>query len=227
MQPVPHLLWVLTTTTTLPLIVFLHGAGESGTNPTSILSVGATGTLPDLVAKDGKFKMRRRFALLSPQTDDGWCTASSIEAVLGLIRATLQKVPSLDPQRIYLTGVSMGGNGVWCLASHQPKLFAAIVPVCGYSHEPRSDILPLATSHVPIWIAHGANDVVVSVSHSDAMASLCHDTPGCNLYMYSRYPVASTPTGFTLAQSGGHAAWKELYGNATFWEWLLGQKIYS
>ena len=227
MSPMPHLLWVpqpMKESMTLPLIVFLHGAGESGTDPNNIVSVGSTGTLPHMAQSGSSDRgLLAKFVLVSPQTNDGWCTASTVEAVEALVQYVISHLPFVDSSRIYLTGVSVGGSGAWCLGSSRPRLFAAVVPICGYSHDLNSDITPLAAYRVPLWVAHGANDVVVSVKASDDMVQLCRRTKGCNLHEYSRYPVSSTPTGYP--QSEGHASWKELYSNRTFWDWLLSQKL--
>eukprot|EP00759_Apiculatamorpha_spiralis_P034063 PhF_6_TR35127/c0_g1_i3/m.51209 len=216
LQYVSHLFWLPNRTSAssrIPLIVFLHGAGESGSDPTMIVSMGSTGTPPHLNV--GPIES---YALLSPQTGIGWCVPETLAKVVALIEHLLTKFQTvLDPDRVAVTGVSMGGAGALCLATYKPSLFSACVPVCGYSHDAVHHAEVLSKSRLPIWLAHGVNDVVVTVDASDEIYRACLLSK-CNVVNYNRYAEAETPTGYP--ESVGHAAWKNLYSNNTFWDWL-------
>ena len=131
-----------------PLILFLHGAGERGDDL-------------DLVARHGPPKIVRQredfpFIVVSPQCPaEQWWRAQPLAVLLDEVQARLR----VDPDRIYLTGLSMGGYGVWEMALTYPHRFAAIAPVCGGG-------VPLCIAriaHLPAWVFHGAEDDVVPV----------------------------------------------------------------
>jgi len=140
---------------------------------------------------------------------------------------------SLDPSRLYLTGVSMGGYGTWLAGSGtvgfksggaepssklRPR-FAAIAPVCGAGSAD-----PATLDGVPVWAFHGANDVVVPVGVSDETiqalrqrrSNTNEDYPEVK---YTRYEVAPAPTGWE--SYAGHASWKLAYEGPELFEWML------
>jgi predicted peptidase len=106
-----------------PLILFLHGAGERGTN----LWMVATHGPPHIATTNASFP----FIVVSPQCSEGkyWET----EPLLGLLDEVMKKYP-VDPRRVYLTGLSMGGYGTWELGTTHPERFAAMAPICGGGH---------------------------------------------------------------------------------------------
>jgi predicted peptidase len=177
-----------------PLMMFLHGSGESGTNVAKLKKHGP----PKLVATDPAFP----FILVSPQSaGHGWNN--------GTLLALLEDVSSkyrVDPHRIYLTGLSMGGFGTWSLAAAHPEKFAAIVPICGGGKT--TDAPKLAT--LPIWAFHGAKDPTVSVERSREMVTAIKAAGG-NI-KYTEYPEAQ------------HDCWTETYANPELYKWLLAQK---
>ena len=111
-----------------PLLVFLHGAGESGHNLDDLISTGATGCPPvELSRGSAAAVLRDNFVVASPQTARGWGDAAAIaKFTSGLIAS---EELAVDEARVYCTGVSMGGAGAWVAGT--TKLFAAIAPVCG------------------------------------------------------------------------------------------------
>jgi len=132
-----------------------------------------------------------------------------------------------DPQRLYLTGMSMGGYGTVALAFDHPQTFAAIVPVCGgiLPHESAKSVRQLPGTigsgdpyeavavrlkNVPIWLFHGALDEVIPVTESrqlnEALLRYGTDT------RYTEYPDA------------GHNVWDAAYGSEELWIWLLKQQ---
>jgi predicted peptidase len=135
-----------------PLIVFLHGAGERG-NDTSLLKVG----LPNLL----KTAQNYPFILIAPQCPvDSWWTREL--DVLSLFLKDFLEHHNVDKKRIYLTGLSMGGDGAWRLAILQPTWFAAIVPICGRDKTDSAAKL----KNIPTWAFHGAKDDIVPVKES-------------------------------------------------------------
>ncbi|HTO94351.1 MAG TPA: PHB depolymerase family esterase, partial [Bacteroidota bacterium] len=104
-----------------PLVLFLHGAGERGTRVELVKRHGP----PKLAAAGRQFP----FILVSPQCpEDEYWSVPVLKALLDRILATYR----VDRSRIYLTGLSMGGNGTWRMAMAYPDLFAAIAPICGW-----------------------------------------------------------------------------------------------
>ena len=118
----------------------------------------------------------------------------------------------VDPNRVYLTGLSMGGFGAWSLAQEYPERFAAVVPICGggtairasmYGDSPKGRALRA----LPFWAFHGANDPVVDQSNSLRMVEALRDF-GCAV-KYTVYPDV------------GHDAWVRAYNDDALYTWLL------
>jgi predicted peptidase len=180
---------------TWPLVLFLHGAGERGTDIELVKKHGP----PALVEAGESFP----FILLSPQCplDEYW----SVPALKALLDRILESY-DVDRSRIYLTGMSMGGNGTWRLALKYPDLFAALAPVCGWGDAERVAVL----NNVPAWVFHGMKDPVIPFSAGESMATSLK-TAGGNV-RFTAYPEAE------------HDSWTETYRNPEFFEWLLKQK---
>jgi len=184
-----------------PLLVFLHGLGERGSD----LS---------LVKKHGPFKYMEEhpefpFILACPQCPLGeWWSA----APLNLLLNEVSKKHSVDAKRVYLTGLSMGGFGTWDLSLQQPERFAAIAPICGGGNpflpvaytEPRLQAL----RSLPIWVFHGARDDVVLLSESERMITMLKKQ-GCTNIQCTVYPEAN------------HDSWTDTYNNPKLYEWFL------
>jgi predicted peptidase len=112
----------------------------------------------------------------------------------------------VDKQRVYLTGVSLGGYGTWSMARRFPDYFAAIVPICGGGSRSRLERL----KNMPIWVFHGAKDETVSIKESERMVDALKALDG--------------NVRFTVYPETGHDAWTETYNNPKLYEWLLEQK---
>ena len=178
-----------------PLMLFLHGSGESGE---SLAKVKANGP-PKLIAGN-----ERAFPciVVSPQSPGrGWNT-DYLDALLDDICATYR----VDPERVYLTGLSMGGYGTWMLAAAHPDRFAAIVPICGGGNPADADKL----KGLPIWAFHGADDKTVKLENSEKMVDALK-------------AVGSDVT-FTVYPGVGHDSWTETYANPELYDWLFAQK---
>jgi len=184
-----------------PLMLFLHGAGERGND---IWKVAIHGP-PKNVAQNPDFP----FILVSPQCPQGetWST----ESLLGLLEKVMQE-HKVDPERVYLTGLSMGGYGTWDLGLKHPEKFAAIVPICG-GGSLLSVLLAdgekkTALQSLGIWAFHGGKDPTVPVDESQRLVALLKKG-GVKDARITVYPEA------------GHDSWTETYRNPELYEWLL------
>ena len=182
------------TTAKWPVILFLHGARERGND---LIKVKANGP-PKLIGMGKKFP----FIIISPQIrfDEFW----DPDRLVKLLRETAVKY-RVDEDRIYLTGLSMGGYGTWYTAIKYPELFAAIAPVCGGGN-PRQ---AWKIRHTPVWIFHGAKDHTVPVSRSINMAG--------SLIQYDNMR-------FTIYPEAEHDSWTETYNNEDLYKWFLANK---
>jgi predicted peptidase len=184
-----------------PLMLFLHGAGERGTN---IWKVAVHGP-PKLVRGKPNFP----FIVVSPQCPTGqyW----SNEVLLNLLDELCEKY-SVDTHRLYLTGLSMGGYGTWSLAGDHPERFAAIAPICG-----GGDTIPIllagakkqaALKSLGVWAFHGGKDPVVKLAESEKMVEAFKKI-GCQDIQ------------LTVDPDAGHDSWTEAYNNPELYEWFL------
>jgi len=177
-----------------PLMLFLHGSGESGTNLAKVKAHGP----PKVVESKSDFP----FILVSPQSlGRGWNPE-----LLNELLDQIQHDYRVDPDRVYLTGLSMGGFGTWALAARHPEKFAAVVPICGGGST--NDAPKLAK--LPIWVFHGDQDKTVPPERSKAMVEALKAAGG-------------SPR-FTLYPEAGHDSWTATYNNPELYDWLLKQK---
>jgi len=177
-----------------PLVLFLHGSGESGSDLNKVKVHGP----PKLVESNGPFP----FILVSPQSSGrGW----NPEVLNGLLDALIKEY-RVDKDRVYLTGLSMGGYGTWTLAAAYPEKFAAIAPICGGGNP--ADASKLAK--LPTWVFHGAKDTSVPLKRSEEMVEALK--------------AAGGDPKFTVYPEVGHDSWTATYDNPDFYKWLLAQK---
>lgn len=177
-----------------PLLIFLHGAGERGTDLDLVTRHGP----PKLIKQGQKFL----FIMVAPQCPkDRWWDVEELDAWLD---ALLKQLP-VDEKRIYLTGLSMGGFGTWAWAINRPDRFAALAPICGGGNPLEAYKL----KDIPIWVFHGAKDPVVPIKRSEEMVEAVKQAGG--------------NVKFTVYPEAGHDAWTETYNNPQFYEWLLQQ----
>lgn len=182
-----------------PLMIFLHGAGERGDSLELIKRHGP----PKLVDEKKDFP----FILVSPQcpTESWWAETYMLEALEGLV-THISKSFKVDADRIYLTGLSMGGFGTWHLATRYPDKFAAIAPICGGGVAYQAGAL----KHIPTWVFHGAKDDVVPLEQSKEMVEALEKAGGT--------------VKFTVYPEAGHDSWTETYANPALYEWFLSQR---
>lgn len=178
-----------------PLIVFLHGAGERG-DDTKLLKVG----LPKLLETAKEYS----FILVAPQCPiDSWWTRE-LDELSVFLKDFLTRY-NIDKKRVYLTGLSMGGDGTWRLAALQPKLFAAIVPICGRDKANSASKL----KDIPVWAFHGAKDDIVPVNESRKIVRAIKALGG--------------KTKLTVYPDADHNAWDQAYKTKELYQWLFAQ----
>lgn len=181
-----------------PVILFLHGAGERGTDVSKVKVHGP----PKLLAAAGTDLAVKDFIVISPQCPaEQWWEPHELIALLDDV---LQKHPQHDPDRVYLTGLSMGGYGTWDLASRYPSRFAAIAPICGGGDARRA---ARALRNMPTWVFHGEKDRVVPIEQSEQMVEALKKAG--NDVKFTRYPEAD------------HDSWTETYNNPELYAWFL------
>lgn len=175
-----------------PLILHLHGAGERGDDL-------------ELVRKFGLARVCERnpafpFIVASPQCPDGDFWRNDI--LFALLDELCEKHP-VDPNRIYVTGASMGGYGTWSLAAHEPERFAAIAPICGRA----AGLWMWRLTTLPIWVFHGARDPIVPLEESSRLVA--------------DLKKLGSDVKFTVYATGLHDVWTRTYRSNELFDWFL------
>jgi predicted peptidase len=188
-----------------PLLIFLHGIAETGTNLANVMKYGPLKQLKDGI-NIGEPKI-----IVHPQNQTGQWMVSEIDDILEYCKKTFP----VDPNRIYLMGVSLGGLGVWTYAQspeHVKKL-AAIVPICGGGNDP-SKAHVLVNEGIPGWAAHAKNDERVAYNVTKRMVDAVNNLAGRVQINFSEYGIY------------GHSAWvyflRPEYG---VYDWLKFQRL--
>jgi predicted peptidase len=181
-----------------PLMIFLHGSGERGSDVNQVKLHGP----PKVVEKKKDFP----FILIAPQcpTGESW----DVHALDKLLDDALTKY-RVDTDRIYLTGLSLGGGATWRWASTHPERFAAIIPIAGFG-DPK---LGSTLKHVPVWAFHGRLDTTVKVAESEKLVEAVKEVGG--------------NARLTIYPLGIHDVWTETYDNPEIYKWLLEHKRWS
>lgn len=194
----------------VPVILFLHGIGQRGEG----------GFLPTSGVKSSMvqhYLEKVPAIILLPQCRKGsyWTDPLMDRMVMQSLEQTIAEFGA-DPERLYLSGVSMGGYGAWSLASEHQGKFAAIVSICGGSPLREGDrfaSVARRVGHTPVWVFHGAADTVVPVSESRQMVEALKAIKG-NV-RYSEY------------EGVGHNVWLNALGERELLPWLLTQRLHS
>ena len=199
-----------------PLVIFLHGSGERGHDNEAQLKWGVMN-----FATDQNMMLHPAF-VIAPQCPEkmSWSNfsreknstemrlqvspAKPMELLIGLIHQLIKTLP-VDTNRIYITGLSMGGYGTYDAIERYPHLFAAAVPVCGGGDVSKAGLI----AHLPIWIFHGAEDPAVD--------------PVYSLDMLRALTKAGAHPGFTQYPESGHFSWLGAYADPLMMEWLFRQ----
>ncbi len=206
-----------------PVVLFLHGRGESGTDGERQTAIG----LPKAIReRGGDFPA----VVVMPQTPRSawWGDEEIADMAIHALDAAIAEFGG-DPERVYLTGLSLGGYGTWAFAYRYPGRFAALVPVCGGVAARRSRMSVPAwhparvrpddpwaeTARVlagtPTWIFHGSEDRTVPVEESRRMAAALRE-------------AGSTPR-YTEYAGVGHDSWVRAYREEGLYEWLFAQRL--
>jgi predicted peptidase len=197
-----------------PLILFLHGAGECGTDGQRQAAVGLGPAAlldpkgwPAIIAMPQKIDVNKE-----------WVVDSAL--VFAVIDET-KRERKIDPGRVYLTGLSQGGAGTWAIAAKNPGVFAAIAPVCGYVSKGRkrldfgdaADAAALAPglAGVPIWAFHGEKDSVVPADQTRLLVDAAK--------------AAGADVKLTLYPELDHNSWDRAYRGEQLGEWLLSHRL--
>ncbi len=200
-----------------PLVVFLHGSGERGTDNDAQLKWGVMN-----FATDKMMALHPAF-VIAPQCPPkiGWSNfrrsnnntqmellpqaSRPMELLIELIRQVI-KNNNIDSNRIYITGLSMGGYGTYDAIERYPHLFAAAMPVCGGG----DTSLARTIAHIPMWIFHGSEDPAVNSINS--------------LNMVEALTKAGAHPGFTQYPETGHFSWIAAYSDEQAMEWMFRQR---
>jgi predicted peptidase len=200
-----------------PLVIFLHGSGERGNDNEAQLKWGVANFATD------QNMMLHPALVIAPQcpANVNWYNFSRdrnttemrlqatptkpMELLIGLIHQLIKTMP-VDTNRIYITGLSMGGYGTYDAIERYPHLFAAAVPVCGGGDASKA----ASIAHLPIWIFHGAEDPAVS--------------PVYSLDMLQALTKAGAHPGFTQYPENGHFSWLGAFSDPLMIEWLFKQR---
>jgi predicted peptidase len=179
-----------------PVILFLHGMGESGSDPNLVTKQG----LAKLIAQGKDFD----FIIVSPQCPrNNWWT--DLTAELNALVDDITARYKVDTNRLYVTGLSMGGFCTWSLIQRYPNKFAAAAPICGGGDTVMAEF---RLGKMPIWVFHGAKDNVVPLSKSEEMVKALKKAGNQNVQ-------------FTVYPEAGHDSWTETYNNPQLYQWFL------
>ena len=208
-------------TKSYPLVLFLHGSGERGNDNFSQLKWGVSHFA------EPKFRERYPAFVVAPQMPKQqlWSRlissrdTTTFTATMGVnptepMRLTIELLEQLqdrfavDSNRLYVTGISMGGFGTFDLIQRFPNTFAAAVPICGGGDLTRAFML----TDMPLWVFHGSEDQIVD--------------PGFSRSMVEAIRLAGGSPGYTEYPDEGHVgAWVQAYRNPHLYEWLFSQEL--
>lgn len=183
----------------VPLVLFLHGAGERGTNPEDVRKLG----LPEVADREDF-----PFILLAPQCPVSTARRSNWIMELDGAQALLEEVVEtyrVDKSRIYLTGMSMGAYGAFELAGRMPETFAALAAVCGGGCPEKAGLL----RDLPVWIFHGEDDDVIPIKESVDMVNAIRHAGGTAAF--TSYPGVK------------HDSWVQAYNDPELYKWMLSK----
>ena len=182
----------------LPLIIQLHGAGERGYGKDDLKKVDVHGF--SKILENSEYECM----VVMPQCPVNSFWAARVESIVRFIKQ-LTETYNVDEDKIYLTGLSMGGFGTWYTAMAHPELFAAIVPICGGGMAWNAGVLKM-----PIWVFHGELDDLVSPTQSDEMVD--------------SLKAHGADVKYTRLEGVGHNVWDYTYDDELM-KWLLSKTL--
>jgi poly(3-hydroxybutyrate) depolymerase len=232
-----------------PLVIFLHGLGELGDSDKQLPKVAGAGPLRLIARNDplAKIFAAQSAIILAPQglRADGWWKTEKLTAFLDHALATYP----VDPDRVYVTGLSMGGGGTWALVTAAADRIAAAVPICGAAGPGNCAVLHA----MPIWAFHAFDDQTVKFADNtqgwfDGILAdrgarpvggvldgyVRNDKPATGTLDKTAWtwaagdtpaaPVARRALILTVYPTGGHDSWTRAYSDPALWPWLFAQK---
>lgn len=206
-----------------PLILLLQGGGERGQTKNTLeqnhnvlldrayVDVWATKTVqaqwPSFIVVPQVMNNNRWVNIPASQGDYQLASqpSTSLRLAKEIVDSLQRQYQSIDPTRLYVTGISMGGYGVWDAIERWPSYFAAAAPIAGAGDPSKADLL----TNLPIWDFHGSDDTVVPVSGSRDMIQALRAAGGRPLY--------------TEYLGAGHEIWMQVYDSTAFLSWLFAQ----
>ncbi len=207
-----------------PLILFLHGLGETGSNNVSQIGNNINNLLTGA-------KINNAYLYAPQATTATWSSSHRTSLVMTMIDRAIAE-HNVDEERIYVTGLSMGGGGTWNMLNRFSDRFAAGVPIAGIS--PASDFLPDNLVETPIWAFHARNDNVVNKSSSRSTVNNILRAAGEPFPQYPPSNNNSTTLEFSSSAldlrytewpTGGHGIWSRVYNTNAMYDWLFSQSI--
>ena len=202
----PYRLWVPTNHLTdgpLPLVLFLHGAGERGTD--NLLQLTGQPHALSFVSYQNQEAYPCFFVAPQCPANSSWTVMTNLENVGGMMSNLLAQY-SIDLDRVYVTGLSLGGYGSWALLAEAPDAFAAAVPICGGLVFDSAFI----KKETPIWDFHSADDPTVAVANSRTNIAALRERGGTPIY--------------TEYASAGHFSWVPAYSSQAMIDWMMAQR---
>jgi len=180
-----------------PLLLFLHGGGESGDSLSTLKSNGP----PKLIAEGKQFP----FLILAPQNPykKKWWNTRAVAQLLD----TIVENNRVDKNTVYLTGLSRGGSAAWEMAVQYPDKFAAMAVVCGMTPLPYANWI---NKDLPIWVFHGDQDESIPISES--------------VNMVDKLKAMGYDVKFTIYEGVGHNSWENAYTNDELYSWFVKQR---
>ncbi|HVO76049.1 MAG TPA: T9SS type A sorting domain-containing protein [Ignavibacteriaceae bacterium] len=205
-----------------PLILCLHGAGERGDDGSAVRH----NSMAVVWARDSN-QVRWPCFLIVPQCplNGSWTSSNIVSNIYDLLDSVIFNSP-VDTNRVYITGLSMGGNGTWDMIEKYPQKFAAAVPVCGWGDSSKVSLI----KNLPIWNFHGALDNTVPVVNSRMMMAALENRGRNVVYTeeVSDSALADTLSKgakllYTEYPTGGHSIWDQTYNNPLLLPWVFSQ----
>jgi predicted peptidase len=180
-----------------PILLFLHGGGESGD---SLVAIKRNGP-PKMIVEGKQFP----FLILAPQNpyQKKWWNTRAVNQLLD----SVVRNNRIDKKRIYLTGLSRGGGAAWEMAVQYPEKFAAMAVVCGMTPVPYASWID---KNMPIWVFHGEEDKSIPISESETMVDRLKEM-GYDV-KFTRYPEV------------GHDSWVKAYNTEALYDWFIEQE---
>lgn len=178
-----------------PTVVYLHGAGERGTDANELRRWGPFAAVQN--------KVKVPAIIIAPQCRPGF--RWSPDSIMKLIEYSASRY-DVDRDRVYLVGFSMGAYGTWRTAGVYPKVFAAIVPICGGGSPDQAKFL----ASLPVWAFHGDKDDVVPLTESEQMIDALRTAGG--------------DSKLTVLPGAGHGICNDVCSRPDLWKWLLAHR---